>query len=75
MLLIYTLVLQGLCNIEFLVHVTVTCIGSTFSYSQKGFLILCLPPHTKFNLGLPCMHSPVGSTPASQVWIPATSAD
>jgi len=43
----YTLVLvpQALCSIEFLAHVTFTCIGSAFSYPYKEFLI-SRPPRT-----------------------------
>ena len=42
---IATIVPQALCNIEFLAHVTFTCIGSTFSYPHKELLIPT-PPRT-----------------------------
>ena len=34
---------SSLCSIEFLAHVTVTCIGPTFSYLRKEFLIPTRP--------------------------------
>ena len=56
----HTLVPQALCSIEFLAHVTFTCIGWMLSYPLKEFLILSL-------------HQ-VETAPAPQVRVPATMA-